>query len=180
LSRSATPSADPVVVVPRRLAHLGFIVLMVVAIVTLVVVRRGDDLDVEDQLLTAGVLALCFRVLAIGLGSLVRNLRAGHGLRLDAQGLRVPGLDAVPWTAVERVDLRGYGDSGKRFPQLVVHTDAFREPLSLRHLERHLFGPWSGLTGGRGTVLVPIGLLVVEPQALLATARSFVVGRQLP
>ena len=180
MSRSATPSADPVVVAPRWLAHLGFIVLMVVAIVTLVVVRRGDDLDVEDQLLTAGVLALCFRVLALGLGSLVRNLQAGHGLRLDAQGLHVPGLDAVPWTTIERVDLRGYGDSSKRFPQLVVHTDAFREPLSLRHLERHLFGPWSGLTGGHGTVLVPIGLLVVEPQALLATARSFVVGRQLP
>lgn len=171
---------DPVVVAPRWLAHLGFIVLMAAAIVTLVVVRRGDDLDFEDQLLTAGLLALCFWVLAIGLGSLVRNLRAGHGLRLDAQGLHVPGLDVVPWTAIERIDLRGYGDSGKRFPQLVVHTDAFREPLSLRHYERYLFGPWSGLTGGQGTVLVPIGLLAVEPQALLATARSFVGGRRLP
>jgi len=180
VSRSATPSADPVVVAPRWLAHLGFIVLMGVAIVTLVVVRRGDDLDFEDQLLTAGVLALCVWALAIGLGSLVRNLRAGHGLRLDAHGLHVPSLDVVPWTAIERVDLRGDGDSGKRFPQLVVHTDAFREPLSLRHYERYLFGPWSGLTGGHGTVLVPIGLLAVEPQALLATGRSFVVGRRLP
>ena len=173
-------SADPVVVAPRWLAHLCFIVLMIAAIVTLVVVRRGDDLDFEDELWTAGLLALCFWILAIGLGSLVRNLRAGHGLRLDAQGLHVPGLDVVPWTAIERVDLRGYGDSGKRFPQLVVHTDAFREPLSLRHYERYLFGPWSGLTGGRGTVLVPIGLLAVEPQSLLAMARSFVVGRRLP
>lgn len=173
-------SADPVVLQPRWLAHIGFIVLMVAAIVMLVVVRRGDDLDFEDDLWTAGLLALCFWILAIGLGSLVRNLRAGHGLRLDRQGLHVPGLDVVPWSAIERVDLRGYGDSGKRFPQLVVHTDAFREPLSLRHYERYLFGPWSGLTGGGGTVLVPIGLLAVEPQDLLATARAFVVGKRQP
>ena len=173
-------SADPVVLQPRWLAHIGFIVLMVAAIVMLVVVRRGDDLDFEDDLWTAGLLALCFWILAIGLGSLVRNLRAGHGLRLDRQGLHVPGLDVVPWSAIERVDLRGYGDSGKRFPQLVIHTDAFREPLSLRHYERYLFGPWSGLTGGGGTVLVPIGLLAVEPQDLLATARAFVVGKRQP
>ncbi len=174
MSRSAALSADPVVVAPRWLAHLGLLLLMVAAIVTLVVVRRGDDLDFEDQLLTAGVLALCFWVLAIGLGSLVRNVRAGHGLRLDTQGLHVPGLDVVPWTAIEHVDLRCDGDSGKRFPQLVVHTDALREPLSLRHYERYLFGPWSGLTGGRGTMLIPVGLLAIEPQALLASARSFV------
>jgi hypothetical protein len=174
VSRNATLRADPLVIEPRWLAHLGFVLLMVVAVVTLVVVRRSDDLDFEDELMTAGVLALCFWVLAVGLGSLVRNVRAGHGLRLDAEGLHVPGLAVLPWSSIERVDLRGYGDSGKRLPQLVVHTDALRAPLSLRHYERYLFGPWAGLTGRQGTVLVPIGLLAIEPQALLERARSFV------
>ena len=117
----------------------------------MVIVRRGD-LDFDDDLMAAAVLALCFWVFAIGLGSFVRNVRAGHALRLDADGLHVPGLDVVPWRAsVESAELRGYGDSGKRFRQLVVHTDAFRNAPSVRRYERYVFGPWAGLAGsGQG------------------------------
>lgn len=173
MSRSATLRAEPVIVEPLWLAHVGFLLMMVGVVVVLVVVRRSDDLEFEDQLWTAALLALGLWLLALGLASLVRNARAGHGLRLDHEGLHVPGLAVVPWASIERVELRGYGSGGKRFPQLVVHTDALREPLSLRHYERYLFGPATALTGRRGTALVPIGLLAIEPEALLATARSF-------
>ncbi|MEP7139007.1 MAG: hypothetical protein ABI745_05235 [Caldimonas sp.] len=173
MSRSATLRADPVVVQPRWLLHVGLLLLTVAMIVVMVVVRRDDELEFEDRLWTAALLVLGLWLFGLGLASLVRNVRAGHGLRLDHEGMHVPGLAVVPWASIERVDLRGYGSGGKRFPQLVVHTDALRGRPSLRHYERYLFGPATALTGRGGTALVPIGLLAIEPEVLLATARSF-------
>jgi hypothetical protein len=175
VSKDATPRAEPLVVAPRWGRHAGMVLLMLAGVVAMVIVRRSD-LDFEDDLWAAGVLALCFWIFAIGLGSLVRNVRAGHALRLDAQGLHVPGLDVVPWASVQGTELRGYGDSGDRFRQLVVHTNALRDAGGARRYERYLFGPWSGLAGNRGKIVVPVGLLAIEPHALLAATRAFVAA----
>jgi hypothetical protein len=173
VSTSARRHAGTLVVEPRWGRHAGFLLVMLAAVATLVVVRRSD-LDSEDDFYAALVLALCFWVFAIGLGSFVRNLRAGHALRLDADGLHVPGLDVVPWHSVMSAELRGYGNDGKRFRQLVVHTDALADAPSLRRYERYLFGPWAGLVGSKGKVVVPVGLLAVEAESLLAATRQFV------
>jgi hypothetical protein len=173
VSTSARRHAGTLVVEPRWGRHAGFLLVMLAAVATLVVVRRSD-LDSEDDFYAALVLALCFWVFAIGLGSFVRNLRAGHALRLDADGLHVPGLDVVPWHSVARAELRGYGNDGKRFRQLVVHTDALRDAPSLRRYERYAFGPWAGLVGSKGKVIVPVGLLAVDPDSLLTATREFV------
>ncbi len=175
MSRGANLRAEPLVVAPRWLVHAGFLLLMLGAVGAMVIVRRFD-LDFDDDLMAAAVLALCFWVFAIGLGSFARNVRAGHALRLDAEGLHVPGLDVVPWASVESAELRGYGDSGKRFRQLVVHTDAFRNAPPARRYERYVFGPWAGLAGSEGKVVVAVGLLAIDPDALLAATRAFVVA----
>jgi hypothetical protein len=175
VSASASRHTATLVVEPRWGRHAAFLLLMLVAVATMVIVRRSD-LDADDDFYAAIVLALCFWVFAIGLGSFVRNVRAGHALRLDAEGLHVPGLDVVPWHSVARAELRGYGDEGKRFRQLVVHTDALRDTPSLRRYERFVFGPLAGLVGSKGKVVVPIGLLAVDPDSLLAATRQFVGG----
>jgi hypothetical protein len=176
VSQSASVRLEPLVVSPRWLAHLGFLVLMLVLVAVMVVIRRSD-LDFEDDLFAAGVLALCFWVFAIGLGGFVRSLRAGHALRLDADGLHVPGLDVVPWASVDSADLRGYGDSDKRFRQLVVHTDAFRDAPASQRYERYLFGPWAGLPGSQRKVVIAVGLLAIDPDALLTATRAFIAAK---
>jgi len=175
VSASASRHAATLVVEPRWGRHAAFLLLMLVAVAGLVAVRRSD-LDADDDFYAGVVLALCFWVFAIGLGSFVRNLRAGHALRLDAEGLHVPGLDVVPWESVGSVELRGYGDGGKRFRQLVVHTQAFRDTPALQRYERYAFGPWAGLVGSQDKVVVPVGLLAVEPESLLAATREFAGG----
>ncbi len=45
---------------------------------------------------------------------------------------------------------------------------------SLRRYERYLFGPWAGLIGSKDKVVVPVGLLAVDPDSLLAATREFV------
>ena len=180
MSQSAALHARTVVVEPRWLRHLGSLALMLIGVAAMVVVRRSD-LDFDEDLMAAGVLALCFWVFAIGLGSLVRNVRAGYALRLDAEGLHVPGLGVVPWRTVESAELRGRGNSDTLFCQLVVHTDVFRRAPPLQRYERYVFGPWAGLYGHQGKVVVPVGLLAIEPEALLAATRAFVdAGRRLP
>ena len=79
-------------------------------------------------------------------------------------------------TRSARAELRGYGDDGKRFRQLVIHTDALRGTPMLRRYERFVFGPWAGLIGSKDKVVVPVGLLAVDPESLLAAARRFVGG----
>jgi hypothetical protein len=173
VSASVSHHAGTLVVEPRWGRHAAFLLLMLVAVAGLVAVRRSD-LDADDDFYAGVVLALCFWVFAIGLGSFVRNVRAGHALRLDAEGLHVPGLDVVPWHSVARAELRGYGDDGKRFRQLVIHTDALRGASSLRRYERYVFGPWAGLVGSKDKVVVPVGLLAVDPDSLLTATREFV------
>ena len=176
MSQGARVRAEALVIAPRWLVHLGFLVLMIAIVAVMVVVRRAD-LDFEDDLFAAGVLALCFWVFAIGLGGFVRSVRAGHALRLDAQGLHVPGLDVVPWDSVDSADLRGYGDSDKRFRQLVVHTDAFRDVPAAQRYERYLFGPWAGLAGSQRKVVIAVGLLAIDPDELLTATRAFIATK---
>ncbi len=173
MSRGATVRVDPLEVRPRWFVHAGFLLALVAGIGAMVAIRR-DDLDFDEDLLAAAVLALSFWVFALGLGSLVRNVRAGYALRLDAAGLHIPGLDVVPWHGVHDAHLRTYESSGKRFRQLVVHVDPGYSGVQPRHYERLLFGPVAGLVGRRGTIAIPIHLLAIDAESLLAAVRSFI------
>ena len=158
---------------PRWIVHAGFLMALVVGIAAMFALRRGD-LDADEDLLAAGVLALSFWVFAIGLGSLVRNVRAGYALRLDAAGLHIPGLDVVPWRAIHDARLPTYESRGKRFRQLVVQVEPGYGGATMRHYERFLSGPVAGLVGKRGTIALPVRLLAIDPESLLATMRAFI------
>jgi hypothetical protein len=173
VSRSATLAVEPLEVQPRWLLHVVILLVLLAAIVGMAALRRGD-LDFEDDVWAVGVLLLSFWLAALALGSLVRSVRAGYALRLDARGLHVPGLDVVPWRDVLGADLREYERMGKRFAQLIVHVDVERDRKALAHYECYLFGPWAGLHGSRGKIVVPVMLLAVEPKSLLARTREFV------
>jgi hypothetical protein len=173
MSRRASASVDPLEVQPRWLVHVGFVLALVVVVAAMVALRRGD-LDADDDLLAAGVLALSFWVFALGLGSLVRNVRAGYALRLDAAGLHIPGLDVVPWHSIDDVHLRTYESGGKRFRQLIIHVERGHSGASARHYERFLFGPLAGLIGKRGTIAISVHLLAIDAESLLATTRAFI------
>jgi hypothetical protein len=173
VSSAALRRTGPVVVQPRWLLHAGFLVALVVAIAVLVVIRRGD-LDVDDDLVCAGVIGACLWLFALGAGGLVRSLHAGHALRLDAAGLHVPGLDVVPWSAVESADLRVYESGGKRFGELVVLTDRVDGLTPRGGYERWMFGPLAGVRGHRGRVPISLAMLDIEPDALLAATRTFI------
>jgi len=172
----AAPSGqvEPLEVRPRWLVHAGLLVALLAGIAAMVALRRGGDLDLDDDLLAAGVLVLSFWVFAIAIGSLVRNVRAGYALRLDGAGLHVPGLDVVPWHAIQDAHLRTYESAGKRFRQLVVHVDPGYSGASARHYERFLFGPIAGLVGKRGTIAIPVHLLAIDAESLLAALRAFI------
>ncbi len=175
MNRSAALPFEPLEVQPRWLLHIVFLLVLLGAVVAMAVLRRGD-LDFEDELWAIGVLVLSFWIFALALGSLVRSVRAGYALRLDAHGMHVPGLDVVSWRAVRGADLHQYERSGKRFAQLVVYIDVDRDRdrVALAHYERYLFGPLAGLYGNRGKIVVPVMLLAVEPESLLARTREFV------
>ncbi len=173
MSRSATLPVEPLDVPPRWLLHIVLLLVLLGAVVAMAVLRRGD-LDFEDDLGAVGVLVLSFWVFGLALGSLVRNVRAGYALRLDGHGMHVPGLDVVPWRAIRGADLRQYERSGRRFAQLIVHIDVERDGMALAHYERYLFGPLAGLYGSRGRIVVPVMLLAIEPELLLARTREFV------
>ncbi|MEO8835290.1 MAG: hypothetical protein ABI364_00970 [Caldimonas sp.] len=171
MSRAATLHAETLVVQPRWLLHGAFVVALVGAIAALVAVRRGDP-DVEDDLVCAVLIAFCFWLLALASAGLVRCLRAGYALRLDARGLHVPGLDVIAWAAVQGAELRAYQSRGVRFRQLVVRAAAVDAPW--RAYERYVFGPLAGLVGSKGKVVVPLALLAVEPETLLAATWAFI------
>lgn len=173
MSRGATVRIDPLEVQPRWLVHAGFLLALVVSVAAMVALRRGD-LDLDDDLLAAAVLALSFWVFAMGLGGLLRNLGAGYALRLDGSGLHVPGLEVVPWNAIHDARLRAYESGGKLFRQLIVDVDPGYSGASVRHYERFLFGPVTGLLGKRGTLAIPVQLLAIDADSLLATTRAFI------
>jgi hypothetical protein len=122
------------------------------------------------------LLVLGFWLFALGLGALVRYVRAGYALRLDVAGLHIPGLEVIPWSAVREAQLRNESGGG-RFRKLVVAVEPGYSGGSLRHYERYLFGPVAGLFGPRDTIAIPVKLLAVAPDALLATAQAFIAAR---
>ena len=165
-------NSGPLDVQPRWLVHVAFVVLLL-AMVVLMAVLRTTDLDFDEDVSAAVVLALCFWVFAIALAGLVRNLRAGYALRLDGDGLHIPGLETVPWSAVR--DARLVDESGgKRLRQIVVKVEPGHCGGSLRHYERYLFGPVAGLFGPRDTIAIPVRLLAIAPDALAARMRAFI------
>ena len=147
---------EPLDVQPRWLVHAAFVVVLL-AMVVVMAMLRTNDLDFDEDGPLAVVLALCFWIFAIALGSLVRNLRAGYALRLDGAGLHIPGLEVVPWSAVR--DARLVDESGGK---------------RLRHYERYLFGPVAGLFGPRDTIAIPVRLLAIAPNTLVARMRAFI------
>ena len=163
---------EPLDVQPRWLVHSAFVVVLLAMVVVMAMLRTGD-LDFDDDLWLAIVLALCFWIFAIALGSLVRNLRAGHALRLDGAGLHIPGLEVVPWTAVRAARLVEE-NGGKRLRQIVVKVEPGYAGSRLRHYERYLFGPVAGLFGPRDTIAIPVRLLAIAPRELVARMQAFI------
>ena len=163
---------EPLDVQPRWLVHAAFVVVLL-AMVVVMAMLRTNDLDFDEDGPLAVVLALCFWIFAIALGSLMRNLRAGHALSLDGAGLHIPGLEIVPWSAVR--DARLVGESGgKRLRQIVVRVEPGYSGSRLRHYERYLFGPVAGLFGSRDTIAIPVRLLAIAPRELAARMRAFI------
>ena len=163
---------------PRWFVHVAFTAVLL-AMVVLMAMLRSTALDLDEDVSAAVVLVLCSWVFAIALGSLVRNARAGYALRLDGAGLHIPGLDVVPWSAVRDarlVDERG----GKRLRQIVVKLEPGHSGGRLRHYERYLFGPVAGLLGPRDTIAIPVRVLAIAPNALVAKMRAFVARPATP
>jgi len=164
--------SEPLDVQPRWFVHAAFVVVLL-AMVVVMAMLRTNDLDFDEDGPLAVVLALCFWIFAIALGSLVRNLRAGYALRLDGAGLHIPGLEVVPWSAVR--DARLVDESGgKRLRQIVVKVEPGHGGARLRHYERYLFGPVAGLFGPRDTIAIPVRLLAIAPNTLVARMRAFI------
>ena len=173
MRRSATVRAEPLLVQPRWLLHAAFLALMLAMVAVLVVVRRGD-LDFEEELGSAGLLVLCCWLFALGAGGLVRSVRAGHALKLDALGLHIPGADVIPWSAVASADLGADGAETKRLRQMVLHTEGLAPVPALQAYERYVFGPLAGLKAYKGRVVVAVGLLAIDVDELLAAARQHI------
>jgi hypothetical protein len=178
VKRGASARLEPLEVRPRWLVHVGFLFALAAVIAGMLALRRGE-LDLDEDLFAAGLLALAFWVFALGCGSLARNARAGYALRLDARGLHVPGLEVVPWRAIRDAHLRTYESRGTSFRQLVVHVDAGYSGASARHYERFVFGPIAGLVGERGTIAIPVHLLAIEPESLLLATRAFIASAEV-
>jgi hypothetical protein len=169
----ARAQLDPLEVRPRWAIHVCLLLLLGFVVWMMVALRRGG-LDSDDDFFAAAVLVLACWILAIVLASVVRNVRAGCALRLDAAGVHVPGLEPVPWSAIREARLRSYQARGYRFQQLVLAVAPGYSGGSRRHYERYLFGPIAGLLGARETIAIPIPTLAIDPDSLLAATRAFI------
>lgn len=174
-SAAATARAEPLVVQLRWHVHVALLLVLLVVVAVLVGVRRGDDLDFEDQLGSAGALVLCAWLFALGAGTLLRSVMAGHALKVDRDGLHVPGAAPVPWSAVESADLGADGSESWRLRSLVVHTRGLPALPIAETYERYLFGPLVGLRGWKGRISLPVGILDVDAARLLAVIRAFIL-----
>jgi hypothetical protein len=167
---------QPLEVQPRWLVHTAFLFALLLVVAVMAALGRGE-LELDDELVSVVLLVLGFWLFALGLGALVRYVRAGYALRLDAAGLHIPGLEVIPWSAVRDARLGNDSGGAGRFRKLVVAVEPGYSGGSLRHYERYLFGPVAGLFGARDTIAIPVHLLAVAPDALLATAQAFIAAR---
>ena len=150
----------------RPIVLIGLGALIVAAL--MLAVRRGDDLDFEDWLWSAGTFVLASWLVAQSVGLLLRRTAAGHALRLDAEGLHHPGWAVVPWSAVHGVRLRRLGGDRSLW-HLVLHIDPDCGAPSHGGYTRWLYGPVEGLWRRRGEIEIPLVALDAEPQALFKT-----------
>ncbi|MEO8524876.1 MAG: hypothetical protein ABI460_09170 [Caldimonas sp.] len=135
-------------------------------------VRRGDDLDFEDWIWSAGAFVVASWLVAQSVGLLLRRAAAGHALRLDAEGLHHPGWAVVPWRAIHALRLRRLGGDRSLW-HLVLEIDAACVAPTHGGYTRWLYGPIEGLWRRRGAIEIPLIALDVEPQALAATAERW-------
>ncbi len=131
-------------------------------------VRRGDDLDFEDWLWSAGAFVLASWLVAQSVGLLLRRASAGHALRLDAEGLHHPGWAVVPWSAIRAMRLRRLGGDRSLW-HLVLEIDPACVAPTFGGYTRWLHGPIEGLWRRRGAIEIPLIALDGEPQALFKT-----------
>jgi hypothetical protein len=167
--RSETGSREAPTIVrsrPRSVILIGLASLATAAL--MLAVRRGDDLDFEDWLWSAGVFVLASWLVAQAAGLLLRRAAAGHALRLDADGLHHPGWAVVPWSAIHGVRLRRLGGERSLW-HLVLHIDPDCVAPSHGGYTRWLYGPIEGLWRRREEIEIPLIALDDEPQALFKT-----------
>ena len=107
------------------------------------------------------------------LGSLVRGLRSGYALRLDAAGVHVPGLEVVPWGAVLGVRQRVYERKGSALPPARLRRRAGLQRRLAASLRALSVRADPGLFGRRDTFVVPTQMLAIDPDALFAAAEAF-------
>ena len=158
----------PIIVGSRSRPIVLFCLGALATAALMLAVRRGDDLDFEDWLWSAGVFVLASWLVAQSVGMLLRRAAAGHALRLDAQGLHYPGWAVVPWSAIHGVRLRRLGGDRSLW-HLVLHIDPDCVAPSHGGYPRWLYGPIEGLWRRRGEIEIPLYALDSEPQALFKT-----------
>lgn len=138
-----------------------------------VFVMREDDLDLEDAVETAVVLALGVWLVTQAIGLVARRLEAGHAMRIDAAGLHHPGWDVVPWAAIRRAWLQPSKKIlGYRREDLMLDIDPACQAPSAGTYVRWMFGPIEGLWRRDKPVRVPLVGLDIEPVALLASIEA--------
>lgn len=116
-----TRQARPITTVrPRRLLHLGFVVLAVIPACALLAFRR--DLTVEIGVpFWFALSTVLFGLLA---AAMVRLLNPEFLMRITPQGIEIPGLirDAINWNEISKVEaLTKRGDTGDVHDRLVFH-----------------------------------------------------------
>jgi hypothetical protein len=171
VSTRAAPRAEPLVVRLRWRLAIAILAALLAVIALLVVVRRGE-LDGDEELLSAVTLVLCAWLFVLGSGILVRSVVAGHALKVDDEGLHVPGAAVVPWSAVKAASF-GDGGAAGRTGRIVVHTQGLPTLPMLQSYERYVVGPTVGLRGFGGRVTLPLAMLAVDGEQLLGTIRAF-------
>ena len=168
-SENGSASREPPTIVGSRSRPIVLFGLgALVAAALMLAVRRGDDLDFEDWLWSAGVFVFAAWLGAQSVGMLLRRAAAGHALRLDAQGLHHPGWAVVPWSAVHGLRLRRLGGDRSLW-HLVLQIDPDCVAPAHGGYTRWLHGPIEGLWRRRGEIEIPLVALDAEPQALFKT-----------
>ena len=131
---------------------------------------RQGELEFDDALETALVLALGLWLVTQAIGLIARRLEAGHAMRIDTAGLHHPGWDVVPWPAIRRAWLQQSKKVlGHQRQDLMLDIDPACPAPSAGNYVRWMFGPVEGLRRSDKPIRIPLVGLDIEPEALLAS-----------